>query len=450
MQQPNSQPARPNSQLARPNDRTARPASPPSRPTSPRPEPQRTAQRPRSLATGQRSLGDPAVHYSLWPPLTNGCPRTSTDAVAYPLEVDYAYDQVPADLFGRPAAHGLERWAPLLPPLAAPGLGEGNTPLVRLTDGVYVKDESRNPTWSHKDRLNRVAVSAAKASGAHGIVVSSSGNHGAAAAAYAARAGLPCAVFASPHAPPAVASFIRAYGAVVLTVPHESVRALARRVVAEFGYHPVSSFTDTAHTGHPFGPEGYKTIAYEIFLDLGETPEAVYVPTGYGELLFGVWKGFHELTLLGLADRTPRVYACEPAAAGALATAIRTGRPAAEVPVGPTEAYAIDCAVGSYRGVVAVRESGGAALTVTDGQMAAARAELAAQGLWVELSSAAGLAGLRARQEDPAADARDASGPVVCVATSSGFKDSATAARTYPPMPADWDTVAAALRGLSG
>ncbi|MGO4759735.1 threonine synthase, partial [Streptomyces sp. 2MCAF27] len=145
-------------QRQRPNSRSGQPTSRPPRSNATRSDATRPEQRPRSLATGQRSLGDPAIHYSLWPPLINGCPRTSTDAVAYPLEVDYAYDRVPADLFGRPAAHGLERWAPLLPPLAAPGLGEGNTPLVQLPDGVYVKDESRNPTWSHKDRLNRVAV----------------------------------------------------------------------------------------------------------------------------------------------------------------------------------------------------------------------------------------------------------------------------------------------------
>ncbi len=75
-------------------------------------------------------------------------------------------DQVPADLFeARPGRGGLDRWAPLLPPLAAPGLGEGGTPLVELEPGVFVKDESRNPTWSHKDRLNRCTVSAALAAG---------------------------------------------------------------------------------------------------------------------------------------------------------------------------------------------------------------------------------------------------------------------------------------------
>ncbi|WP_351224626.1 pyridoxal-phosphate dependent enzyme [Streptomyces sp. NPDC002133] len=395
-----------------------------------------------SLATAQRSLYDPRVRHPLRPPLTSGCPRTSTGDTAYPLDIDYAYDSTPADLFRRPAAHGLERWAPLLPPLVAPGLGEGHTPLVTLSDGVLVKDESRNPTWSHKDRLNRVAVSAAVFSGARGIVASSSGNHGAAAAAYAARAGLPCVVFTSPYVPPAVASFVRAYGATVLTVPVDTVRPLMRRIIDEFGYQPVSNLTETGHTGHPFGPEGYKTIAYEIFVELGAVPGAVFVPTGYGELLFGVWKGFHELTLLGLAERTPRLYSCEPAAAGALAAALRSGLPATRVPVGPTDAYAIDCETGGYRGVVAVRESGGAALTVTDARMSEARAELAAQGLWVELSAAAGLAALRALREP-------VEGPVVCVATSSGFKDIATGARDHAPMDPDWKQIAGMLRSAT-
>ncbi|MEU4066064.1 pyridoxal-phosphate dependent enzyme [Streptomyces wedmorensis] len=392
-----------------------------------------------SLATAQRSLADPSVRHPLWPPLTRGCPVTSTEEVAYPLDIDYAYDDVPADLFDRPAAHGLERWAPLLPPLAAPGLGEGNTPLVELADGLWIKDESRNPTWSHKDRLNRVAVSAAVASGARGIVVSSSGNHGAAAAAYAARAGLPCAVFTSPDAPPAVASHLRAYGATVLTVPRASVRPLMLRIVDELGFQSVSSVTDTAHTGHPFGPEGYKTLAYEIALDLGRVPAAVHLPTGYGELLFGVAKGFRELARLGVTDSVPRVYATEPAAAGALTEALRTGRPVARVPVGPSIAYAIDCEISGYRGVLAVRETGGAARTVTDEQMAAAQAELAAQGLWFEASSAAGLAGFRAHGP------HEADGPVVCVATSSGYKDIGTARHTYAPMDPDWQSIKTAL-----
>ncbi|WP_432013398.1 threonine synthase [Streptomyces cucumeris] len=395
-----------------------------------------------SLATGQRSLGDASVRYPLWPPLTRGCPRTATPELTYPVEVDYAYDDVPAGLFGHtgPTGGGLDRWAPLLPPLAAPGLGEGGTPLLALGDGVFIKDESRNPTWSHKDRLNRCTVSAAVGVGAEGVVVASSGNHGASAAAYAARAGLRCVVLASAGAPPAVISFLRAYGAVVLPVPADAHWPLMRRIVDRCGFHPVSNLTET-HTSHAFGPEGYKTVAYEIFTELG-VPAAVFVPTGYGELLFGVWKGFAELHRLGLAPHIPRIFSCEPSVGGPLAAAVRAGRPAATVAVGRSKAYGIDCTVGGYRGVLAVTRSRGEALLVTDEDMTTAQAELGRQGLWVELSAAAGLAGLRGHRRRGG----DFDGPVVCVSTSSGFKDIDTGTHPAEPVEPVWEQVERRLR----
>ncbi|MEU7862153.1 pyridoxal-phosphate dependent enzyme [Nonomuraea sp. NPDC049141] len=366
-----------------------------------------------SLASGQRSLGDPSITYPLWPPLTRGCPTTSTASLAYPVEVDYDYARVGASLFEQEPGPDLARWSPLLPPLHAPTLGEGGTPLIPL-EGVYVKDESRNPTWSHKDRLNRITVSAALGAGAPGVVVASSGNHGASAAAYAARAGLPAIVLASADAPPAVHSFVRAYGAKVLAVPVEARWPLMREIVDRLGYHPVSNLTVT-HTGHPFGPEGYKTIAYELFLQLGGVPAAVFAPTGYAELLYGVWKGFTELRRLGLAGATPLMFSCEAVAGGPIARAVATGAPAAIVSLQHTEAYSIGCSVGGHRGVRAVRDSGGEALLVTDDEMRAAQRALAARGLWQEVSGAAGLAAYRKL-------GRDFDGPVVCIATSSGFK----------------------------
>jgi threonine synthase len=392
-----------------------------------------------SLAVGQRSLRDPQVRYPLWPPLTAGCPATSTDETAYPVEVDYDYDRV--DLaYGKvdPAASARGLAALLLPPLLAPGLGEGATSLVELEDGVFVKDESRNPTWSHKDRLNRCTVSAAVGVGADGIVVASSGNHGASAAAYAARAGLRCVVLVSAGAPAAVESFVRAYGAVVLAVPAPARWSLVRRIVDEFGLHPVGNLTAT-HTGHPFGPEGYKPIAYEIFADVG-VPAAVFVPTGYGELLFGIWKGFDELRRLGLARRVPRLYSCEPAAGGPLAHAIATHVDVARVAVSPTAAYAISCAVGGYRGVVTLTRGEGAALVVSDAELARAQRELASAGLWQELSGAAGLAGFRQLRGRDRVD-----GPVVCVATSSGFKDVAVGCVEPEVIEPSWDRVRARL-----
>jgi threonine synthase len=374
-----------------------------------------------SLARRQRSLGDPSAEFPLFPPLTRGCPKTSTAELAYPVEVDYDYAKVDRSLFEQQPGPDIARWSPLLPPLDAPTLGEGGTPLIEFGD-VYIKDESRNPTWSHKDRLNRVTVSAAVACGAPGVVVASSGNHGASAAAYAARAGLP-AIVLTGDAPPAVPEFVRSYGAKVVSVPVDKRWPLLRQVVDELGYHPVSNQTVT-HTGHPFGPEGYKTIAYELFLQLGTVPAAVFSPTGYAELLYGVWKGFAELRLLGVTDRTPRMFSCETAAGGPHAKALAAGLPAAIVEIGPTDAYGVACPVGGHRGVVAVRDSGGEAVLVTDEDLRKAQRDLARAGLWQELSGAAGLAGRRRLR-------RDFDGPVVCIATSSGFKDVGVGGERY-------------------
>lgn len=355
--------------------------------------------------------------------------------MAYPVEVDYAYQDVEPDLFRKPLPTrwtGIDHWAPLLPPLDAPGLGEGRTPLVEIANGVHIKDESRNPTWSHKDRLNRVTASAALRAGAPGTVVASSGNHGASAAAFAARAGLRCVVLASAESPPAVASFVRAYGTLVLPVPADARWPLARLLVERCGLHPVTNLTPT-HTGHAYGPEGYKTLAYEIHAEIG-VPAAVYAPTGYGELLFGTWKGFAELHRLGITDRVPPLYACEPDAGGPLHAALAQGRHAARVTVGTTDAYGISCPVGGYRGVHAVRASGGAALLVGDAQMRAAQRELAGNGMWTELSGAAALAAYRTAAPAP-------EGPVVCIATSSGFKDRDVGTNSPDPVNPSWESV---------
>lgn len=412
-----------------------------------------------SLAMAQRSFGDPTITYPLWPPLTAGCPRTSTETIAYPVEVAFDYTQGVGDLFDCPVEPGFERWAPLLPPLlAGGGLGEGATPLVAMPrlaawaglDGeLFLKDEGRNPTWSHKDRLNRVAVSSAALSGAPGIVVASSGNHGAAAAAYAARAGLPCVVVTSADAPPAIRSFLLAYGAAVLGVPTEARWTVLNDVVERLGFMPVSNRTVT-HTGHPFGPEGYKTIAYELFLQIGRRlPAAVFVPTGYGELLFGVWKGFRELRQLGIVNDTPLMVACEPAVRAPLARAIAAGKPALIVEPTPTDAYAVAVSVGGYRGVVVMRESEGWTEAPDDAALRQAQIALAREGLWQELSGAIGVAGLR----EAVAAGRRFDGPVVCIGTSSGFKDINVGKATIPIVAPEWDTIAATLRqeyGIGG
>jgi len=404
-----------------------------------------------SLARSQRSLLDPARHYPLWPPLLHGDPDAPDGPVQYPVEVYYDVAAVPPSLFERGSEPGLGRWQPLLPPLAPiADLGTGATPLLataRLAefagfDGdVLVKDESQNPTWSHKDRLNAVAVSAAVRTRAAGVVAASSGNHGASAAAHAARAGLPCVIFTSAETPAPMPAFMAAYGAAVLAVPRAARWALVNEVVERLGFHPVSNLT-ASHTGHPYGPEGYKTIAYELHDQLaGRSPGAVLVPTGYGELLFGVWKGFLELRELGLIDTVPRMIACEPQARGPLGAALRARQDAAEVPARPTRAHSIGTTSGGYRGVLAVTRSDGVAVAVADTELEAAQRAMAHAGLWQELSGAAGLAGLRSL----VASGHVLESPVVCIATSSGFKDLDASTRSAAEISPDWPSVHAAL-----
>jgi threonine synthase len=406
-----------------------------------------------SAAIGQRSLGDPSLAFPLYPPLLRGCPRTSTADMQYPLEIDFDYQKVSRQIFQQPPLPGLYRWSALLPPLKPElSLGEGGTALVaseRLSDWIgidgpiWLKDESRNPTWSHKDRLNYCIVSMALATGARGIAVASSGNHGASAAAYARRAGLRCVVVSSPGAQPVFEHFQTALGSDFLLVPMNERWPVLNRIIDETGLMPASNLT-RFHTGNPFGPEGYKTIAYEIFGQLGgRVPGTVVLPTGYGELLFGVAKGFQELKTMGATEAVPRILSAEPAVRAPLARAMARNEAAAEVSGPPSLAAGIACTVSSYRGALALRNTAGHALTFQESTLIEAATELAHEGLWQEFPGAAGLAALReARQRGEVFEA-----PVVAVLTSTGLKDVpatpiVSSAETRPTL----DHVIASLR----
>jgi threonine synthase len=404
----------------------------------------------KSLANGLRCLSC-GENFALDPKLFDGCPTCRTEKFQAPLEVTYDYPETGKALLPQVALPGLTRYAAVLPPLVEGlSLGEGGTPLLAavklagwagLEGRLFVKDESQNPTWSHKDRLAYVVVGGAVQAKAQAIVVSSTGNHGAAIAAYAARAGLPCIVFVPSDCPPAVQSYLLSYGAAVLRTSEEGRQTLLAEGVRRSGRYAASTFTATP-TGPPYGPEGYKTIAYEIWLQLRpEVPGAVFVPTGYAELLYGVWKGFRELRDLGLTDRAPVMVACEPAARAPLRQALAKGVSTATVPPKPTIAYAIAATVNGYRGVVALQESKGFSVSVTDDELRQAQAAMGAVGLWAEVSAAASLAGLRRAL----GDGFESEGPLVCVSTSSGFKDLGMGENLAPEVEPTWDAVEEAL-----
>ena len=395
-----------------------------------------------STATGQRCLYCGET-FPLFPPIVEGCPACATEDFKAPLELTYDYPAHP-DWLPQSPLPGLTRYAPMLPPLVEwLSMGEGGTPLIPFPAkpgdkraDIYIKDESRNPTWSHKDRLNLAVVSAALVVGAQGVVAASSGNHGGAAAAYSARAGLPGVILSTPR-PPTVASFLQGYGQLVIAVPDVETRwKLMARLVDEMDYHPASNQT-IPPTNHPFGSENYKTIAYELFLQLGRrAPEAVFVPVGFAELIFGIYKGFAELRRYALIDTLPRMIACEPAAGAPLKHALEQDKPTVFVETEQSDAYSIAVPVNSYRGVVAVRESGGAALALTDEEMRTAQDRLGRAGIWAELSAAISMAGV-AHASELGLD----KGPLVCVNTSSGFKDISVGQNPITEIDGRWESL---------
>src|SRR5579872_2352614 len=185
-----------------------------------------------------------------------GCPRCQSDVPAA-LHLDFDQPPITQEVVSKwqKRPPGVWRFAEALPvdPAHAVSLGEGGTPLLPLEHvggmvglpRLLAKNEGQNPTWSFKDRLASVAVSWARANGRDGIAVSSSGNAGAAAAAYAARADMPCIIFTTRAFPGTMQRFMRAYGAMVVATPTGSDRWTANRAVAhEWGWLPLSNVAD--------------------------------------------------------------------------------------------------------------------------------------------------------------------------------------------------------------
>jgi len=378
--------------------------------------------------------------------LFTGCPRCAREGVA--VNVTVTLDLTPLGKFtpGQiPASpRSMWRFRDLLPPLSASpvSLGEGMTPLVHLEKlgrrlglaRLYAKDESQNPTWSYKDRLCSMAVTHAVSTGARVITISSTGNHGASTAAYAARAGLPCVVFTLASVPDTMKTLMQAYGAAVVACPtSESRWNLMREGIERFGWYPTSGYIAPPVGSNPFGIEGYKTLAWEVAEDLGWTaPATITVPSAYSDGLFGVWKGMRELHELGVVTALPRMIAAEPF--GPLTHALEQKLDVPEIVMGgDSVAFSIASRYGTFQGLTALRASRGAGVRITDeGVFEAQRALAREEGMFAEPSSVASVAAvmqLAARRElDP--DAAH-----VVVVTSSGLKDPGASRTWLPPVP---------------
>ena len=368
------------------------------------------------------------------------CPRHGVDGN---LDVLYDYDRIGVTFSPRAAARSLEagmwRYRPLLPVepgSAAPPLLVGDTPVYpvpRLAAAlglgpVWVKDDGRNPTASLKDRASALAVVKAAEAGAGLITTASTGNAAAALAGLCAAAGRPCLIFVPASAPPAKLAQLLAYGATVLAVKgtyHQAVELSLEGAAAHGWYNRNTGF-------NPYMSEGKKTVAYEICEQLGwQAPDAVFVSVGDGCIIGGVHKGLRDLLALGWIDRMPRLYGVQAAGSNYLAEAWERGEDVLTKPpiAADTVADSISAALPRDRlkAMAAVRETGGAFVTVSDEELLAAIPALArGSGVFAEPAGAAAWAGL-VRAAD-----RGLVGPadrVVVINTGSGLKDVASARR---------------------
>ena len=283
-------------------------------------------------------------------------------------------------------------------------LGEGGTPLLRAgrldsSGRLLLKNETTNPTASFKDRPVSVAATVAVELGLSGLVCASTGNTGVAVAAYAARAGLPAACVVPEATPAAKLTQIEAVGARIVRVGgnYSHAHALARAAAERYGW---ANLTSTYV--NPYMLEGDKTVAYEIFEQLGgRAPDWVLVPVGAGPLLSAIHKGFEELGATG--DPGPRMVAVQAAGCAPIVRAFESG--AAEVheweQAVETGASSIADPLRGYpedgtRTLSVVRESGGIALSVSEKETYDGMIELArSEGLFVEPGAAVAVAAYR-------------------------------------------------------
>jgi threonine synthase len=277
-------------------------------------------------------------------------------------------------------------------------LGESITPFVDAAlDGVPVKVklDCLMPTGSFKDRGAAVLLSFLRAVGVERAIEDSSGNAAAAIAAYAARAGIACTIFAPAHASAGKLVQTQAYGATLnrITGSRDDVANAAIEAATEPGA------TYASHNWHPFFIEGVKTWALEVWEQLGyRAPDNVIVPVGSGSMLLGAWRAFSQLQAAGEIARIPRLFAAQATACAPIHTALVAGlSDAAPVERQPTVAEGIVIAhpVRSRELLAALRTSNGGSAAVSESDIADALRHLAGQGLYAEPTSAVAAAAAR-------------------------------------------------------
>jgi threonine synthase len=332
----------------------------------------------------------------------------------------------------------LWRYLPLLP-VSDPGNMEtplraaGGTPVYsppRLTKTLglkhlWIKDESRNPTASFKDRASAVVVARAREIKADVVVTASTGNAGAALAGMSAAVGQKAVIFAPKTAPPAKVAQLLIYGAKVLLVDgtYDNAFDLTIQAAQEFGWY-------CRNTGYnPFTAEGKKTAALEIWEwwehlshDFPKTKLKLFVSVGDGNIISGIHKGFKDLLELGWIDTIPMLFGVQAHGSAAIANAFNAGVEAITPVLADTlaDSIAVDLPRDGVRAVRAAKESGGTYILVSDAEILSAISALGRAGIFAEPAGATAYAGLIRACASGLIKEDDA---VMVINTGNGLKD---------------------------
>jgi threonine synthase len=377
--------------------------------------------------------------------ITYTCPK---DGGNLDVVLDYAAIKdkyQPEDITSR-ADPSLWRYLPLLPVPEPPGHSTplhaaGWTPvfaLPRLAEQLglghlWLKDESRNPTASFKDRASAIVVARARELKAEVVVTASTGNAGAALAGMSAAIGQKAVIFAPKSAPPAKVAQLLIFGAKVILVDgtYDDAFDLTIKAAAEFGWY-------CRNTGYnPFTAEGKKTAAFEIWEwwvrvhsdwhdRIGEEADhsalTVFVSVGDGNIISGLHKGFKDLHALGWIKRLPRIVGIQAEGSAAIYNAFQAGNETIQPVSAKTlaDSISVDLPRDGVRAVRAARETGGTYLTVTDQEILQAIAALGKMGVFAEPAGATAYAGLVKAAASGVVRNDD---PVLVLNTGSGLKD---------------------------
>jgi threonine synthase len=332
-------------------------------------------------------------------------------------------------------------WTPVFsPPRLAKALG---------LQYLWVKDESRNPTASFKDRASAVVVARARQIGAEVVVTASTGNAGAALAGMAAAVGQKAVIFAPRTAPPAKVAQLLIFGAQVLLVDGTYDEAFDLTILAaqEFSWY-------CRNTGYnPFTLEGKKTAALEIwewynFL-ARRTPQAaaltIFVSVGDGNIISGLHKGFKDLLALGWLEQMPRIIGVQAEGSAAIANAFQAGTEVITPVSAKTlaDSISVDLPRDGVRAVRAASQTGGTYVVVSDAEILAAIAALGRVGIFAEPAGATSYAGLVKAARLGLVKPED---PILVLNTGSGLKDVRAAMQAVSEAPIIEPTLSAVKR----